>query len=416
MTNLPLDGIKILDLTGAWAGPFITNLMGTLGAEVIKVEAIQRLDLWRSAGTATLSPRDSMWEWSPLWNPVNTDKKDITLDLTRPEGIDIIKKLVRICDVVAENYAPRVMENFGLTYPVLRQLNPKLIMISMPAHGTTGPWKDFPGFADPIEEMSGHTQLNGYQGTPKLTNWGLTDAISGLNGLAAVIFAVIALRRTGKGQYIDLSQVEANTGLIGEVIADYSMNRRVNTGHGNNHPSAAPQGFYRCKGDDLWVGITVGSDDEWIRLGRAAGDPPWAEDDRFSTRIARWQNRDELDRLVESWTVQHDHYHVMNTLQKAGVAAGAVLTGAELLSNPHLVDRQTFRTVERKIVGPRPYPVPTTPIRFSKYSIGIRRPAPLLGEHNVYVLKDLLGLTDDEIKTLEESKIIGTRPLGAEPQ
>jgi crotonobetainyl-CoA:carnitine CoA-transferase CaiB-like acyl-CoA transferase len=261
--------------------------------------------------------------------------------------------------------------------------------------------------------MAGIAQLTGYpDGLPQITGWALTDPLAGVNGMIAVMFALLHRQTTGKGQYIDLSQTEAITCMIGDVIVDYSMNKRVQPRRGNRHPFMAPHGCYRCKGDDLWVGIAVASDKEWKRFCKAIGDPPWTGEERFADSLSRWQNQDDLDKLIEEWTVQHDHYEVMNTLQKAGVAAGVVPTPAEVLSDPHLKERGTFQTVDRAIVGPHPYPIPSAPMKFSKSPVTIRRPAPTLGEHNEYVLGELLGMSKEEIQSLVDDQIIGTTPVG----
>jgi crotonobetainyl-CoA:carnitine CoA-transferase CaiB-like acyl-CoA transferase len=407
-----MEGIRVTDATNSWSGPYTAQLLASMGAEVIKVESIQYLDTWRGGGTRSLEG-EALWERSPLWNSVNAGKLSITLDLSRPKGVEIFKKLVKISDIVAENYTPRVMKSFGLDYPVLSEVNPGIIMISLPAHGSTGPWKDYPGFAASIEQMAGIPQLTGYpDGPPKMSGAGFTDPIAGVNGMIAIMMALLYRQMTGKGQYIDLSQIEALTCLIGDAIADYSMNKRVQPRRGNRHPSMAPHGCYRCQGDDLWVDIAVSSDEEWRQFCRAIGSPAWTEEERFADALSRWQHQDELDRLVEEWTVQHDHYQVMNTLQQAGVAAGAVLTTAELLADPHLKERGTFQVVERAIVGPHPYPVPSAPMRLSECPAEIRRPAPLLGEHNDYVLGELLGMSREEIQSLADDNIIGTTPLG----
>lgn len=411
--KLPLEGIRVTDLTGSWAGPYMTNLMASLGAEVIKVDSIQRLDLWRVAGVHLINPDEKRWEWSPNWNAVNTDKLCITLNLNEPRGVEVLKRLAKISDVVAENYTPRVMQNWGLDYSALKEINPRLIMIRLPAHGNSGPWKDLPGFANPLEMTSGFAQLMGYpDGPPMITGTGPTDPLAGINGMAAVMFALLYRQMTGEGQLIDLSQVEAATSLIGDAIAETSMNGTIPARRGNRHPSMAPHGYYRCKGDEMWVGIAVSSDEEWQNLCTVIGNPPWTREDRFADGLSRRHNQDDLDKLLEEWTSQHDHYEVMNTLQKAGVAAGAYLTGAELLTDPHLRERGTFQMVDRAIVGTHPYPIPTAPIKFSQTPVKIRRPAPLLGEHNDYVLGELLGMSAEEIQGLADDKIIGTEPLG----
>jgi len=412
MSGLPLEGIRVVDATNSWSGPYTVQLLASLGAEAIKVESIQYLDTWRAGGTR-LMEGEYLWERSPLWNSVNADKLGITLDLNRPRGVEIFKRLVKISDVVAENYTPRVMRNFGLDYPVLREVNPGIIMISLPAHGSSGPWQDYPGFAASIEQMAGIPQLTGYpDGPPKMSGTGFTDPIAGTNGMVAIMMALLFRQMTGKGQYIDLSQIEAVTSLIGEAINDYSMNKRIQPRRGNRHPSMAPHGCYRCRGDDLWVNMAVSSDDEWKQFCKIIGSPPWTKEERFADSLRRWHNQDELDKLVEEWTIQHDHYEVMNSLQNEGIAAGAVLTSAELLDDPHLKERGTFHTVERAIVGAHPYPVPSVPVKLSGSPVTIRRPAPLLGEHNEYVLGELLGMSREEIQTLAAEQIIGNTPLG----
>ncbi len=411
MSRLPLDGIRVIDLTQVWSGSYTTNQLANMGAEVIKIEAIQRLDPWRG-GAVGADPPPTSWERSPVWNAVNTDKLGITLDLTRPKGAEIFKRLVKIGDVVAENYTPRVMANFGLDYPELKKLNPKIIMISMPAQGSTGPWKEFPGFAASVEQMSGIPQLTGYpDGPPRMTDHIFSDAVVGANGEMAVLMALLCRQMTGKGQYIDLSQVESVTCFIGDAIVDYSMNKRVQPRRGNRHPYMAPHGCYCCKGDDMWVSIAVSSDEEWGQFCKVIGDPPWTTDERFSDSLSRWHNQDELDKLIEEWTIQHDHYEVMNTLQKAGVAAGVVPTCVELLSDPHLKERGVYQETDRAIVGTHAYPVPSTATKLSKSPITIRRPAPLLGEHNDYVYRELLGMSTQEIKGLVDDRITGTEPL-----
>lgn len=411
MSELPLHKIRVTDVTNSWAGPYATGFLAGLGAEVIKVESVQRLDPWRGGGTGRGT--DDFWEKSPLFNSVNTDKLSITLDLTRPQGTGIFKRLVKISDIVAENYTPRVMKNFGLSYEDLRKVNPSIIMLSMPAYGTTGPWKDYPGFAALFEQMSGMPQLTGYpDGPPRMTDWGFADIIGGVHGRVALMFALLYRQRTGKGQFIDLSQVEAGTSVLGDATVEYSMNKRIRPRRGNRHPSMAPHGYYRCKGDDFWVGIAVSSDEEWRSFCTAIGSPEWTSAERFSASPGRRRNQDELDKLVEAWTLKHDHYEVMNGLQQAGVAAAVIPTGPELLRDPHLQDRGMFQVIDREFVGLHPYPK-TIPMRLSQSYPGIRMPAPTLGEHNDYVLGELLGISREEIDKLAEDGIIGTRPLSA---
>jgi benzylsuccinate CoA-transferase BbsF subunit len=250
-------------------------------------------------------------------------------------------------------------------------------------------------------------------GPPQICTTGITDPIAGINGLMAVMLALVHRQETGEGQFIDLSQVEAATCLIGDAIVETSMNGTIPTRRGNDHRFMAPHNYYRCKGDEMWVGIAVSSDDEWRNFCEAIGNPPWAAEPRFSDSMSRFHNREALNVLVEEWTSQHDHYEVMHILQKAGVAAGPYLNSAELAADPHVKERGTFQVVDRAIVGEHPYPVPTAPMKFSETPLKIRRPAPLLGEHNEYVLGELLGMSKEEIQECADEKVIGTQPIDA---
>ena len=411
MSGLPLEGIRVTDATHSWAGPYATNFLASMGAKVIKVESLQWLDPWRGGGTARTE--ENFWEQSPLFNSLNLDKLSVTLNLRHPKGAEVFKRLVEISDIVAENYTPRVMKNFGLDYESLKKINPSIIMLSMPAYGMTGPWTDYPGFAALFEQMSGMPQLTGYpDGPPKMTDWGFADIIGGVNGRVAIMFALLHRQMTGEGQYIDLSQVETVTSVLGDAHVEYSMNERIRPRRGNRHPYMAPHGYYRCSGKDFWVAIAISSDEEWEQFGKAIGNPSWTKEGRFADSLSRWHNQDELDKLIEAWTLEHEHYEVMNTLQKAGVAAGVIPTGAEIPDDPHLKARDMFKVVDRAVVGLHPYPKPT-PMKFSDYPVEIHRPAPLMGEHNDYVLGELLGMSREEIQSLADDQIIGTKPLGA---
>jgi crotonobetainyl-CoA:carnitine CoA-transferase CaiB-like acyl-CoA transferase len=245
-----------------------------------------------------------------------------------------------------------------------------------------------------------------------MSSAGFTDPIAGINGALAVMTALLYGQTTGTGQYIDLSQVEAVTSLIGDAIIEYTMNNSIQPRRGNRHPFAAPHGCYRCKSEDRWLDLAVYTDNEWRAFCRVTGNPRMAEDERFKDSLSRWQNQDELDKIVETWTIQHNHIEAMYILQRAGITAGAVLSSAELLNDPHLKERGTFQILERAVVGTHPYPVPTAPMRFEGVATKLERPAPTMGQHNEYVLGELLGLSHDEIASLEKEQVIGKRPLG----
>lgn len=397
-----LDGLRVLDLTAWQAGPTVSMVLGDMGAEIIKIEAIQRLDGWRGAGDA--------YETSPNWNGLNRNKLGLTLDLTQPEGLDVFRQLVKIADIVVENYTPRVMENFGLAYDVLAQLNPRIIMLSLSGFGATGPWRDYLAFAFPTEEMSGLAQLTGYEGgPPELIGPPVTDALAGMMGTFSVLVALEHRRRTGRGQYIDCSQIEALTGLVGEQVVGYEMNGRVPDRQGNRHEWMAPHGVYQCDGDDSWISIAVSSDEQWQRLCEAIGRADLAADPRLSVASGRLQHQDEVDAAISEWTRGQSHYKAMHDLQGRGVPAGAVLSPSELLSDPHLEARGFFMPLERDQIGAHPFPGPA--FKLSRTPGTLRRPAPFLGEHNDYVLRELLNLSDATIADLQEKKVIGDKPL-----
>jgi crotonobetainyl-CoA:carnitine CoA-transferase CaiB-like acyl-CoA transferase len=437
MSRLPLEGIRVLDLSMWQAGPTVTMVMGDMGAEIVKIEALQRLDGWRGGAGLT---ENRAYERAPNWNGLNRNKLGLTLDLKHPAGAALFKRLVTVADVVVENYTPRVMHDFGLAYDVLQELNPGLVMISLSGFGATGPWRDFSAFAFPTEEMAGYSQLTGYEGggPPMLAGHPITDAMAGMMGTFSVLVALEHRRRGGRGQYLDLSQVEALTGLIGEAVVDYSMNGRTLPRIGNRHPWMAPHGVYPTRNaerartnaehppvgepggvpraathaphpDDAWVAIAVGTDAQWRALCEAMGRADLADDPRFATLPPRRHNQDELDGYIEEWTRGRSHYEVMHALQQAGIAAGPVLTPAQILSDPHLEARGFFEVLDRAEVGGHPYPGPA--FKLSKTPGRLRRPAPLLGEHNDYVLRELLGMPDDELRALASEDVIGTAPL-----
>ena len=408
MQPMALKGIRVIDCSMWFAGPLATLLLAQMGAEIIKVESIQAMDGWR--GGLSIPDAGKIWETSPTYNSVNHNKYDVTLDLNHPKGVALFKRLVNIGDVVVENYTPRVMENFGLDYGVLRGVNPEIIMLSMPGYGRTGPWKDFVAFAFLVEALSGIPQITGYSdGPPMLMGASQADAVAGYNGAFAVLTALEHKRKTGEGQHIDLSQIEALTCMMGEPIVDYSMNKRVWMRQGNRHPSMAPHGCYRCKGEDKWVTIAVSTDKEWENFCDAVCKAEWKKDPRFSDASVRWRHREELDQLINNWTVDYDPREIMELLQTAGVAAGPVFSHEELLADPHLKERGYFTTMTKEEVGTHAYP--GVYAKLSKTPGKIKWPSPTLGQHNEYVLGELLGMSENEITALADENIIGKGPV-----
>jgi crotonobetainyl-CoA:carnitine CoA-transferase CaiB-like acyl-CoA transferase len=401
-----------------FAGPMASRLLADMGAEVVKIESLRHIDPWRGPSRITeemaarlpegmvLSERP--YDRSAGFNLQNRNKLSRTLDLSTPDGRSVFKEIVKISDVVLENYSPRVMASLGLEYEVLKDINPGIIMMSLPALGATGPDRDHVAFGQTIDCMSGMAFLTGYPGEEPMLQSGLSygDPLSGMNAALAILMALRHRRRTGSGAHIELSQVEGLVAFNADSIMDYTMNGRVRERMGNRHPSAAPYGCYRCRGEDGWVVIAVESDGAWQRLCRAVGEPAWTADARFADALGRYAHQDELDRLVEAWTVEHDHHEAARVLQDAGVPAGPVLDAAELVAEPHLNERGFFETVTHPEAGTHPYVGMYA--HFSGTPGGIRTPAPCLGEHNRLVLGEMLGMTDEEIARLEAEGVIGT--------
>jgi crotonobetainyl-CoA:carnitine CoA-transferase CaiB-like acyl-CoA transferase len=343
----------------------------------------------------------------------NGNKLSLTLDLAAARGKEIFLQLTTICDVLIENYRASVMDRLGLGYAVLSQVNPQLIYVKISSQGATGPEKDYGSLGSTLEQTAGLASLTGYNdGIPRMTNETYPDPVVGILAVGALMAALRRRRKTGQGTFVDLAQREVTVTMLGEYVLDYACTGRVAQPLGNRHPLMVPQGVYPCQGDDSWVAISVGSDDEWRGLCQAIGQPHLVQDPRFATVMARRDHQAVLDQILAAWTQQQEHYHAMHLLQAHGVAAGAVLKGGETLVDPHLEARGFWDVVDHPEVGT--YRQVSTPWRLSKSPRRPTLPSPSLGEHNRYVLGNLLGLSDQEIAALEAQGIIGTRPVDAE--
>jgi len=392
MTNQPiLQGIRILDFTWVLAGPYASRILADFGAEVIKVQP-----LMPEAGDKFSRGYYNTW---------NRNKLGITLNLNNPEGIALAKELVNISDAVVENFTPRVMANWGLDYQNLKKMKPNIIMLSLSTMGSSGRWRDYVGFGPTIQAFSGITYLTSFPGKPPLgLGTAYADHIAGLLACLALLSAFEYRRRTGEGQYIDVSQVEAMASLLGDAILDYQIEGREAEAVGNSSTEAAPHGVYRCKGDDRWCAIAVFTDGEWQGFKRALGNPPWAEDKRFATLTSRLKNKTKLDRLVEEWTKKHTAEEAMAWLQKQGVAAGVVQSASDLAQDPQLNERGFFIELDHPELGKTISDA--VPIRLSETPARYSRAAPLLGQDNEYVYGELLGLSETELTELKKQGII----------
>jgi crotonobetainyl-CoA:carnitine CoA-transferase CaiB-like acyl-CoA transferase len=402
----PLKGLTIVDLSMWWSGPLATQLFALMGARVIKVESIQRVDGWRAMAR---TGGDSI-ERAPNFNGVNLNKLGITLDLSSERGREILGELVAGADALVENYSPRVMDNLGLDDDTLRGWKSDLVILSMPGFGLAGPWRDYVGFAPTIEQMSGLPELVGYAGgPPSLSGNSLADPIAGYTGCLALLAALHERERTGQGQHVDLSQLEALTSLLGYAFLSEQFNGAAPPRVGNALPGDAPRGCYPSLGDDRWVTVSVHSDGEFRSLCSVIGRPELAADVRFATRDARIRHRDEVDALVAEWTASFEALEAATILQAGGVTAGPVLGPAGLLADPHLKERGYWRDLDRAVVGRHPHP--GVPFKFSVTPGLAYESAPTLGRDNRKVLGDLLGMDDAALAKLEADHVIGTTPL-----
>ena len=417
MSGLPLDGVRVLDFTQVYAGPTCTRMLADLGADVIKIEGLTRMDITRNFVMPENNSEDEYWNKAGYFLLRNGGKRSLTLDFGEESGgasADIVKRLVAECDIVAESFTPHVMDKFGLGYDSLTKIKPDIIMISLSGYGRNGPWRDYSGYGMGLEPAAGLSSITGYAGgDPLRTGISFTDPYSGIVGAGAVLSALLYRRRTGKGQYIDLSEQEAAVPVVGYALMDYTMNKRQPQRIGNRSHWYAPQGCYPCAGEDNWLVITVTDDDSWRALCEATGHPEWASDERFADLASRREHHDALDELIAGWTRKQDQYEAMHALQKAGITAAAVLNPRQALLDPHLRERGFFDRVETE-QGPRPVPHQIG-ARFSAFEMVSARPAPKLGEHNREVLQGLLGMSDDEVNDLEERKVIGDTPAMAVP-
>jgi crotonobetainyl-CoA:carnitine CoA-transferase CaiB-like acyl-CoA transferase len=407
MSTPPLHGVRVLDLTAWQAGPLATMILGDFGADVIKIEAPQRIDGWR--GGAGLMA-DKMYERNPIWNAINRSKRGISLDLASDVGRALFLRLVEDADVIVENFTPRVMGKLGLDYDVLRATNPRIIVAAFSGFGQTGPWRDYSAFAFPTEQVSGLAYLNGVPGGPPvLIGASVTDAMISAMGAFAIVAALERRARCGDGDYIDLSQIETLTTYIAGELVQATVTGADPERVGNDRPGLCPHGLYPCLPEGDLVAIAVRDDEDWRRLSELLDRPDLAVDERLATVAGRELDRARLDAAVREWTSQLDGEQLVETLQAAGIPAAIAMRASQLAVDDQLWARDFYRILDREEVGAHPYPGPVT--RLSATPAVIERPAPLYGQHTDEVLRELLGLTGDEIDALRANGVTSIDPL-----
>ena len=429
MAKLPLEGIRIVECTNLLAGPYCTMILSDWGAEVIRVETTKTLqgsprgqyahvppDLLAQARANGSGVGFTFPDWDPGERPFNRapsftstgrNKKSVTIDLKQPEGHDILGRLVKTADVFIENNVPETLDHLNISYEWLKSIKPDIVMIRMPGYGTTGPYRDYRATGGHINGVIGHTYIMGHP-DEDLSRRGSTVAADAANGAAGVFNIMAALwyrNRTGKGQLIESTLAENIIPFMAESILDYTMNGRIRETIGNHDRRKAPHGVYRCKGEDTWMTIAVQNDEEWQGLCMAMGNTELALDPRFTDSFSRWKNQDELDPIIREWTMQQDHREAFLLLQRHGVTAGAVLHPGELLEDPHMEARGFYQKLEHPEMRTFKYTGPLWSM--SKTTVKLRSAPPLLGQHNEYVYKGILGLSDEEYARLEQAGHIG---------
>ena len=405
----PLSGFRGLVLTQAWAGTYATQLLALHGAEVIQLEARNRLDSWRGTYQNPVPKRlrdapaaRHAWNCSPLYNSVNLNKRCITVDLSQPAGVRLFKRLVPHMDFVADNFSPRVMGNFGLDYANLCAIKPDLVMASLSAYGATGPWANVPGIGGTIEPSSGMSSLLGYEGgAPQNSGQMYPDPVAGLYGFAAIALALLHRQRTGKGQRIDLSMQEANFTFIGDAWLEFEATGRVRGPQGNRHPLFAPHGIYPAAGEDQWLAVAVETDAQWRACCGVLG----LDGERWPDAAARKANEAAVDAALASAVAKGRKADLEQRLCSAGVPAAAVLDAAEVAQDETLRERGHMVQVRHAEAGAKWQS--GMPAVFSRTPGGVASPAPLHGEHSFAVFERFLGMTRKEYEALEAAGVTG---------
>lgn len=406
MARLPYEGIRILDFGQGAVAPVPVRWMGDYGAEVIHVESHLFYDVDRAGGPQYESKKDLEHSW--WFFQYSASKRSITLNLKHPKGVGLVKRLISEWkpNIFIESFTPGTIGRLGLDYETVRELKPDIIYLSTCNQGQTGPHKDRMGYGLIATAVSGLHPLTGWPDRPPALVYGTySDYVAATVADAVLNAALIHQKRKGKGAYIDLSQQESVTGTLAPPIMDYFLTGRIMQRNGNRIPNAAPHGAFPCKGEDRWVAIAVFTDEEWECFCLVLGNPEWTQDSKFVTLAGRKANEDELERLIGEWTINFTAEQVETMMQDAGVAANVVESGKDFMEDPQVKYVNGMRELDHPLVGK--IHVQDAAIKLSKCPDGMFR-APLMGEHNEYVLREILGLTDDEIADLMVDKVITT--------
>jgi crotonobetainyl-CoA:carnitine CoA-transferase CaiB-like acyl-CoA transferase len=406
---LPLTGLTVVDLTAWWAGPSAAATFAALGAEVIHVESTRRMDAMRTAG-GMFYGRDQWWEYSAFFLSANTNKRGVTLDLDRVEGRAMLLELVERADIVIENFTPRVLENFDLDWDVIHATNPTAIMVRMPAFGLTGPWRDRPGFAQTMEQITGLAWMTGHiEDQPRIQR-GPCDPNGGLHAVFATLVALERRDRTGVGCFVEAPMFDAALAIAAEPVLEWSAHGVMVARMGNRGPTAAPQNLYPAAEVEQWVAIACETDEQWRALCDVIGLRAEASEASLASIEGRRAEHDRLDDLIGGWVAGRGAHQAVEALRSAGVPAAIAADHRRASFHEQMIARGFFETIDHPVVGS--HPTPTMPFRYASVERWLRRPAPTIGQHNLELLGGFLGHDADELADLESTGVIGTRPQG----
>ncbi|PZC41262.1 MAG: benzylsuccinate CoA-transferase BbsF subunit [Chloroflexi bacterium] len=407
MTSLPLNGIRIIDLTRIWAGPRATKLLADMGAQVIKIEHLNHADRAKPNPTTESSQR-KMNRATPF-EQKHRNKIGLSLDLSLDEGKTVFRDLVSISDVVIENFSAGVMNRLGLGHENLKALKPDIITVSMPGFGNSGPWKDYVAYGVTQEQITGLYELTGYKdGLPMKTGTNVGDPMNATHAAIATLSAVVQRLQDGQGEYVDFSQYESFSTLMFESIMNYAANGILSERKGNESHYQSPHDTYQCKGTDEWVTIAISNEEEWRNLCEVIGKADVAKNSKYSSQQSRHDHRKYLNYEISKFTKSKSKYEIMNLLQARGVPCTAVLNTQDLLVDEHVKNRNFIEHLEHPDGETHKYYFGSTWRENGSTTQAVRSPAPLLGEHNGYICAELLGISNDKLDVLAKLGLFAT--------
>jgi crotonobetainyl-CoA:carnitine CoA-transferase CaiB-like acyl-CoA transferase len=410
---LPLEGVRILDTTSWWAGPMATHMLAMLGADVIHIESIQKIDGVRAIGATFSALHEEWWECSFIFLSANSNKRGLTLNLSDPKGVAILEALIADADVLVENFSPRVMDGFGITWKRIRELNPRCHYVRMPAFGLDGPWREHVGFAATMEQVSGMAWLTGHDDDQPRIQRGPCDPLAGMHAAFALLVAMAEGDRSGRGHFVECAMVEAALNVTAEQVIEYTAYSNLMQREGNRSPEAAPQGLYPCRGHHVsenpqWIALSIVENGHWAALLNWLGHPDWAG--KIGADLAsRRESHDELDEALRKIFSELDRDICVRELIALGVPAAVVVDPRTLSEHRQFLARGFMEELEHPVVGRQM--TMGAPFRYASVDRWLKRPAPVLGQHNSEILREL-GYDDRAIAELVSDKVIGDRPEG----